>query len=329
MAQPLVQELLEGSRILVVEDDPGVQVLLGRMLKKLGCLVETVATVHDAREHLAAGLPDALMLDVHLQGDDGLQVLQYVRETLLAPMLPVIVLTGSSARETRLRAAAMGVNVFLSKPFDNTELSLRLGSLLRLKRTTDTLEEGGRVLVSLARTLEARDPYTLGHSERVASRSGRIGTRLGLSAEQVVILEQGGLVHDIGKIGIRDGLLLKPGRLDLDEVREVQQHPVIGVRIVENLRTMQRLIPVVRHHHEKLDGSGYPDGIQGQQIGILPRVAAVADVFDALTTSRPYRPAFAVADALACMAEDVHAGKFDRECYEALVAEVEAESPTG
>ncbi|MEQ1833044.1 MAG: HD domain-containing phosphohydrolase [Candidatus Eisenbacteria bacterium] len=310
---------LAGARVLVVEDDPAVQGLLVQLLRRLGCTPIPAACGECALERLHECPPDAVLLDVHLPGLGGHEFLEALRGDVRGSLVPVIVITGSHDRQDRLRAVGAGASAFLVKPFDAEELGLRLRSLLRVKRLTDHLEESGRVMVSLARTLEARDLFTSGHSERVSCLAGRLGARLGMTPSECTTLEEGGLVHDIGKVGIRDGLLLKAGPLEPDERRELQRHPEIGIRLVESLFTMAHTQPVIRWHHERMDGSGYPDHLTGGRIPTVARVTAIADVYDALTSPRPYRAAFAPAVAYEIMREEVRRGLLDRELFQAFV----------
>ncbi|MEY4070198.1 MAG: hypothetical protein RL721_812, partial [Candidatus Eisenbacteria bacterium] len=226
-------------------------------------------------------------------------------------MLPVVMVTGAVGLVTRRLAAAAGVSAFLPKPFDAEELVLCLTSLLNQKRIVDGLEQAGRVLVSLARTIEARDPYTAGHGQRVALIAGGMGSDLKLGGEEMRALEEGGLLHDIGKVGIRDALLAKQGPLDAEEQREFRTHPEVGVRMVENLLTMAHTLPVIRSHHERWNGTGYPDRLLEHGIPVVARITAYADVYDALASARPYRAAYPHAAAMDIIREESRRGLLD------------------
>lgn len=292
------RQSLEGAHVLTVDDDPGVLAMVMSMLRAQGCRPVGAASAEEAWRLIEETPVDAVLLDVHLPGMNGHEFLRMLRGDPRFALLPVVIVTGSVSREDRLLAAAAGVSMYMVKPFDAMELSLRLSNLLEHKRVVDSLEESARVMVMMARTVEARDKYTAGHSERVARFAADMGRELRLSSREILTLEQGGLVHDIGKVGIRDNLLLKPGALTTDERLEFQLHPGIGVRMVESLRTQSHLLPVIHHHHERLDGSGYPDHLEGDRIPLLARITAFADVFDAVSSLRPYRPAFSVSDSI-------------------------------
>ncbi len=188
--------------------------------------------------------------------------------------------------------------------------------LLSLKHFTDDLERAETVLLTLARSIEEKDAYTQGHCERLSRMSVLLGEKIGLSDEQLSALRRGGIVHDIGKVAVPDSILLKPARLTPEEMQIVKEHPVAGERICAPLRSFRLVLPIIRHHHEKLDGSGYPDGLKGEQIPITARVLQIVDVYDALTTRRPYKTALTSSEAIAVMTEEVGRGWWDPRIFE-------------
>jgi putative two-component system response regulator len=216
----------------------------------------------------------------------------------LTRLLPVVLMTGSADRADRMRAIEIGADDFLTKPIDDAELRARIRSLIRIKRHTDELDSAETVILSLALTIEARDPSTEGHCQRLAAYGVAVGERLGLPTADLDALYRGGYLHDVGKIGVPDAVLLKPGRLTAEEFRIIQQHPIIGDRLCGNLRALHHVRPIVRHHHERLDGTGYPDGLRGDAIPLLAQIVSVVDVYDALTTRRPYKAAWSADQAL-------------------------------
>jgi putative two-component system response regulator len=210
----------------------------------------------------------------------------------------------------------VGADDFLSRPVDRIELLARVNSLLKLKYRTDELERAESVLFTLARSIEGKDPYTHGHCERLSDYSARLGVHLGLAADQIVALRRAGIVHDVGKIAVPDSILLKPARLTEDEWKLIYEHPVVGERICAPLKSFRLVLPIIRHHHEKFDGSGYPDKLQGEDIPIAARVLQIVDVYDALTTDRPYKKAFSITDALQTMKQEVTKGWWDPRIFD-------------
>jgi putative two-component system response regulator len=228
----------------------------------------------------------------------------------------VILITALSDKQDRIEGIKSGADDFLTRPVDRTELLARVRSLLKLKLRTDELERAESVLFTLARSIEGKDPYTHGHCERLAEYSARLGEQLNLPEEQLVALRRAGIVHDVGKVAIPDAILLKPGRLTPDEWTIIREHSVIGERICAPLKSFRLVLPIIRHHHERLDGSGYPDGLRGDAIPVTARVLQIVDVYDALTTDRPYKKAFAVTDALETMKQEVSKGWWDPHIFD-------------
>src|SRR5205823_3481830 len=200
------------------------------------------------------------------------------------------------------------------------ELRARVRSLLRLKRYTDDLDTAEAVIVSLALTIEARDASTEGHCQRLAAYATALGAALGLNDDDLAALERGGFLHDIGKVGIPDGILLKPARLTANEYTVVKQHTIIGDRLCGELRSLCRVRPIVRHHHERRDGSGYPDGLVGDAIPLLAQIIAIVDVFDALTTERPYKAAVSIERAYDELTREADRGWHRPDLVDAFIA---------
>lgn len=306
-----------GGRVLVVDDEVAVRMLLRALLERDGHEVTEAGSVAEARERLAGVSVDLVLLDLNLPGgQSGSTLLEELRAAPGTRLLPVVMITGTGTRDHKLAALRAGVTDFLAKPFEAEELRARVRALVRLKRFSDELEDAERVIIALARTIDARDPYTRGHSERVSHYAALLAERIGLSAADVAAARRGALFHDIGKIAIRDSVLLKPGRLTPAEFDEIKRHPMAGREIVEHLRTLAYALPIVTHHHERWDGSGYPDGLSGESIPLLARVTSVADVFDALTTERPYRGASSTEEALTIIDDEARRGWWDRRLLE-------------
>ena len=304
------------GRILVVDDDEQVRFLLRYLLTHEGFEVDDAATLEEAFDRMAAAGPDVVLLDLHLSGRSGHDAIPMLRAEPRTRFVPVVMITGGATRKDKLDAVAAGVTDFLAKPFDGEELVARVRNLVRLKRYTDAFEEAQGMIVALAATIDARDPYTAGHSERVSYYGEMLGRAIGVSAEEQRLLHFGGLFHDIGKIAVRDSVLLKPGKLTPAEFKEIQRHPVAGRDLLREMRTLEAAIPIVYHHHERFDGSGYPDGLAGDTIPLLARISSVADVYDALTTSRPYRSAMTRTEALEVMEAERRKGWWDPELFD-------------
>jgi putative two-component system response regulator len=317
-----------GARILVVDDDEQVRYLLRYLLTHDGYLVEDASSGPEALEKVALTSPDVVLLDLDLSGRTSHDVIETLREDARTRFVPIVMITGGGTRRDKLDAINAGITDFLTKPFDGEELLARIRTLVRLKRFTDVFEEAREVIIALAAMIDQRDPYTAGHSERVSYYAEMLGAAAGVSPEEREVLRYGGLFHDIGKIAIRDDVLLKPGKLTPEERLEIQRHPVAGRDLLRNMRTLETAMPVVYHHHERYDGSGYPEGLNGESIPLLARVASIADVYDALTTKRPYRDAMTRAEALALMDDERKKGWHDPGLFDLFLGVI-ASRPEG
>lgn len=306
------------GKILIVDDESSARFALELLLRREGF---EVREVHDGASALAecpTFQPDLILLDIVMPGMDGLEVCRRIKSAPETRLTPVVLITGLSATEDRIKGINAGADDFLSKPIDFSELLARTRSLLRLKQYTDELEKAETVLFTLAESIEARDPYTRGHCERLAQMSARLGDRLGIAEEDIKALRWAGIVHDVGKVIVPDSILLKPGPLTPEEILVMRKHAEVGERICAPLRSFRLVLPIIRHHHEKRDGSGYPDGLEGEAIPLTARILQLADVYDALTTDRPYRTAVASEVALSMMDEEATRGWWDRSLFEAF-----------
>ncbi len=303
------------AKILVADDEPAARSGLEVLLQRRGYEVISVEDGHAALEHCARFRPDLVLLDVVMPGLDGFTVCRRLKADPETRLTPVVLITGLSAAEDRIRGIDAGADDFLSKPVDRSELLARVGSLLRLKAYTDELEHAESVLFSLALSLERRDQYTHGHCERLSNYSALLGERLGLEPEKITALRRAGIVHDIGKVVVPDAILLKHGPVTPDEEGIMRQHPIEGERICAPLKSFHLVLPIIRHHHEKLDGSGYPDGLKGEQIPLTARILQIADVYDALATERSYRSALSSKEALKVMKDEVNKGWWDAHLF--------------
>ena len=299
------------GKILIADDEAASRSGLELLLRRRGYEVAAVADGAAALAECERFRPDVVLLDVLMPGLDGFVVCGRLKSDAKTRLLPVILITGLSASEDRVRGIEAGADDFLSKPLDSSELLARVGSLLRLKAYTDELEHAESVLYSLALSLEARDSRTHGHCERLSDQSALLAEWVGLEQAQVTALHRAGIVHDIGKVIVPDAVLLKPGPLTPEEQEIMRRHPVEGERICAPLRSFHLVLPIIRHHHERLDGSGYPDGLRGEQIPLTARILQIVDVYDALTTDRPYRAALSPKEALGILEQEAAKGWWD------------------
>ena len=310
------------ARVLLVDDDPRSLQLLQACLHADGHELTFAADGEGALAAVADQTPDLVLLDLVMPGVDGFAVLQRLKAEAETRLVPVVVVTGLAQRDERLRAIELGADEFLSKPVDRIELLARVRALLRLKQHVDQLERTENVLRTIARTVEARDPALQEHCERLARWTTSVGAEFGLGEADLDTLRLGAYVHDIGKIGIPDSVLLKPGPLSEAERAMVRMHPVIGESILAPLASMAPVLPLVRHHHERLDGTGYPDRLHGGQITLPVRILAAVDVLDALTTHRPYRAALPISQAMEILQEEARRGWWDADVVACLAERV-------
>jgi putative two-component system response regulator len=302
--------------ILVADDQAANRELLDELLTAQGFRVVTVPDGAAAVEELSKTQVDLVLLDVMMPHLNGFEVCQKIKSNPEAYLIPVVLITALSDKQDRIEGINAGADDFLTRPVDRAELLARVGSLLKLKQRTDELQRAEAVLFTLARSIEGKDPYTHGHCERLSEYSARLGEHLKLSEGQLIALRRAGVVHDVGKVAVPDSILLKPGRLTEEEWKVIREHPVVGERICAPLKSFRLVLPIIRHHHEKLDGSGYPDGLRGDAIPITARILQIVDVYDALTTERPYKRAFFITDALQTMKEEVAKGWWDPHIFE-------------
>ncbi len=312
--------------MLVVDDLEANVSLLTRLLSREGYRVVAATSGVDALAAVARDKPDLVLLDVMMPGMTGFEVCARLKADRATRLLPVVLVTGLQGRDDRVRGIEVGADDFLSKPVDPSELTARVRSLVRLKRYTDELESAESLVVGLALTIEARDAYTQGHCGRLAEYAVRIGRRCGLDDQELHALERGGYLHDVGKIAIPDAILLKPGPLTEDEFDVMRRHAAVGDALCAGFRSLGPVRPIVRHHHERLDGSGYPDSLRGDEIPLVAQIIGIVDVYDALTTRRSYREALPRGAALEEIAREVERGWRQRDLLTLLEQETRPES---
>jgi putative two-component system response regulator len=299
------------ATVLVADDNEANLELLSGMLTVSGYRVVCARNGDEAMGMVLDGTVDIAILDVVMPGRSGFSACQQIKSNDKTRLTPVVLVTSLTDSDDRIHGIMCGADDFLNKPVNKHELLARIHSLLRLKSFTDELENAETVLFSLATSIEVKDPYTEGHCERLSEYSVTLARQIGLPDELQVALRRGGIVHDVGKVAVPEHILLKPGPLDGEEWIIMKQHPVVGERICRPLKSFRHVLPIIRHHHEKLDGTGYPDGLKGDDIPITARVLQTVDIYDALTTDRPYRKALTPDQAVAKMREEVKRGWWD------------------
>ena len=299
------------SQILVVDDGAENREILVDLLGSEGYIVDTAKDGAEAVEKALASPPDLILMDVSMPRLTGFEACRRLKADERTHLVPIVLVTGLVAREDRIQGIAAGCDDFLTKPVDSEQLMARTRNLLRTKSLVDELEQAENVLVSLANALDAKDNYTRGHSERVARYAEALGSEVGLGRIECRNLRRAGLLHDIGKIGTSLDYLHKPGPLTTAEYEEVKKHPVIGFEICRPLRTMAPLLELIRGHHERLDGRGYPDALLGDAVPVSLRCLTIADVYDAITSDRSYRKAIPRDRAFKMMSEEASTGMWD------------------
>jgi putative two-component system response regulator len=303
--------------ILVVDDNQDNTFLMRELLASRGYDVDTASNAEEAEQKIACRHPDLVLLDVIMPGRSGYELCRDLKDDPNTRLVPVVMITGLTDREDKVRGIEAGADDFLNKPIFPEELFARVKSLLKLKEFTDELDNAEAVLCTLGLSVEARDPYTEGHCERLARQTCDLGEHLALDGASLVALQRGGFLHDLGKIRVPDEVLKKGNALTPEEWIIMKQHPLTGESICKPLRSLKLVLPIIRHHHEHWDGSGYPDGLTGQSIPLLARILQIVDVYDALRTARPYKPAHSHEDAARTMRDEARAGLWDGD----LVAE--------
>jgi len=299
---------LDPPRVLVVDDHPASRMTAVSLLGVEGYEVIEADRGSIVVELVTQKQPDLILLDVMMPGIDGFEVCRLLKQDEQTRLIPVIFITALNDKRSRIRGIEAGADDFLSKPFDRVELAARVKSLVRQKRLNEDLDHAEQVLFSIAMSIESRDPNTGNHCERLVKRGQVFGEYLNLSRYQIRDLRWGGYLHDIGKLGIPDAVLLKKGELTPEDWQIMQQHVLIGEKICRPLRSMRGVIPIIRHHHEHWDGSGYPDRLKENNIPYLAQVFQLIDIYDALTSERPYKEALTSAEALSIMQKETDSG---------------------
>lgn len=312
---------------VLVAGNGGDSAVLSELLARDGFAVTHVNDGWAAVDHLKRGSLDVAMLDQDLPGLGGTEVCRRAKRDQDTRLLPVVLLLPDcGSPEERLEGIEAGVDQIVSTPIDVRELIAKVRALVRQKRYTDDFELAASVMTTLSIMIEARDRYSEGHCHRMANYAAALGRRIGLSGEEIHVLRRGGFLHDIGMLAIPDAVLLKPAGLDAEERALIQSHTVIGETLISNLRSLQPVRSIVRHHHERRDGSGYPDGLRGEDIPLPAQIVGLVDVFEAMTSPRPYQRTVSPQDALAVLRRQVKKGWHREDLFDEFVRIIQAAS---
>ena len=269
-----------------------------------------IAESQDTAEQLCVHLqPDLVLLHDHHPRLDGADLCRRLKQEPLNKLTPIVLISSSPTPAEVLRGREAGAADFWETPCSLREALGRIEAFLRLKSYID--EQAKAVVMALARTVDARHSATDDHSSHLADYAAKLGENLGMTEQELEELRLGCLLHDIGKISIPDSVLLKPAPLSAEETQIVHQHPITGEKICAPLKSLRRILPLIRHHHERMDGSGYPDGLRGENIPLPARVLQIADVYDALVKDRPYRTALSPDEALEILRQEAAQGRLD------------------
>ena len=306
-----MNQKMSASKILVVDDNEDIVEMLTEILQDQGYNTIIARNGKEALAMVDSDNPDLILLDAMMPAMNGYEVTHHLKSQDRTRLTPIIMLTGLSDFNDKMKGIELGVDDFIVKPFNHIEVLTRVKSLLRVKQYTDELENAETVIFSLALAVEAKDSYTEGHCNRLSYYGAKLAEHIGLSEDDVKAVRRGGILHDIGKIAIDERILRKQGPLTPEEFDHVKQHPIIGENICKPLKSLNNVLPIIRSHQERWNGSGYPDGLSKENIPMTARVIMTVDLYDALTTDRPYRKALPENQAFGIMFDETEKGLWD------------------
>lgn len=300
-------------KILIVDDNETNIELIAMHLKSFPYSLQRATDGEQALAMVAKDPPDLILLDLMMPKISGYEVCERLKSDPQTALIPIVIVTALRELDDKLKAMETGADDFLIKPFNKLELITRIRSLLRVKQLYDELDSSESIVFTLAEMLEAKDIYTRGHSERVAKYSVILGRDMKLSSYEIEELRRGSLLHDIGKVGVRDEILNKVDRLTQEELAHIRTHPARGYEICKSLKSFRNLLPIIRSHHERMDGKGHPDGLKGDQITTGARICSITDAFDAMTSNRPYRKGISPLQAADIFERELGTGQWDKD----------------
>lgn len=306
-----LEEKEKNPLILIVDDIEAHLELMEAILIREGYNVQSTKDAYKAIQITENFSPDLAILDVMMPGMNGYDLCKRLKMISGRKFFPVILLTGLNQLEDKITGIEAGADDFFNKPFNSIELTTKIRSLIKLKRVQDELDHSEDIILTLAVAIEAKDPYTKGHSERVSDLSKRLAGFIGLSEGESIIIQKAATLHDIGKIGLKEEILHKKEPLHPEELELIRRHPIIGEEICKPLHSLKQILPGIRNHHERWDGKGYPDGLKGENIPIIARIINITDSYDALVSERPYRKKFDENEAMKLMKYQESSGQWD------------------
>ncbi len=315
----LLEEDVEPPAVLLIAERENDQRMLSALLRREGCRIIEARSAEMGMRFLQSRRPNLVIIDRDMSLIDGLECCKQIKASRGAELIPVLMFTSRNTVGDEVAGIQAGADEYLSKPLHPEIFRARIRALIRHKVAIDRLEESEAILFALAQAVEKRDHNTAGHCQRLALFSVAFGMRLGLSQANLLALHRGGYLHDIGKIAVPDSVLFKPGKLTPEEWTLMKTHCVRGEEICAPLRSLKEVLPIIRSHHERWDGTGYPDNVSGQRIPLLARVLQLADAFDALTTERPYKPAYSRQHSLEILVNEAELGWRDPELTDMFV----------
>ncbi len=299
--------------ILAVDDMPSNLELIEAIFQQAGYNVCKASSASSALEIYNSYPVDIAIIDVMMPGMNGFELCKMLKKLTSRQYLPIVLLTALNDSKNRITGLECGADDFISKPFDPAELITKIKSLLNLKDLYEELDHSENIILTLVVAMEARDPYTKGHSTRVGDFATEFASFLGLSGKDRELLKKAGVLHDIGKIGLSERILRKPGRLTSEEVKMIKKHTLVGEDICRPLVSLHGILPAIRSHHERWDGSGFPDNLAGEEIPLMARILSIIDAFDAMISIRPYRGRRTIESTLELIGNERYLGQWDPE----------------